>query len=107
LPAKASRQFRETKGFAVLDHAFLPFWLFSTRLFAPRHNARIQFLIAQTRILRSRIAEAIRKLVRGMAAENVLWGCARIVGELKKIGCRVGKPASSKETNLQPVREIR
>ena len=46
---------RKIKGFALLDHSFLPFWAFFVRLFAPRHNARIQFLIAQTRILRSRI----------------------------------------------------
>ena len=46
---------RKTKGFAILDRTLLPFWALFARLFAPRYNARIQFLIAQTRILRSRI----------------------------------------------------
>jgi len=131
-----------------LDHSFLPLILFFNGLFAPRHSARIQFLLAQVRILRERvdasrivptpeekaellrwgakfdhdidgimevvrpetyrrwlqmkrreipfkklgrprIAEAIRKLVRRMPVENALWGCKRIVGELKKLGCRV------------------
>ena len=38
-----------------MDRTLLPFWAFFARLFAPRYNVRIQFLIAQTRILRSRI----------------------------------------------------
>ena len=46
---------RKTKGFAILDRTLLPFFAFFMRLFAPRHNARIQFLLAQTRILPSRI----------------------------------------------------
>jgi len=35
-----TKDIRETKGFAVLDHSLLPFWAFFARLFAPRHNAR-------------------------------------------------------------------
>ena len=147
---KGSCYFNETKGFAVLEHSFLPFWAFFARLFAPRYNARIQFLIAQTRILRSRIdasrivptpeekaellrwgtsfdhkidgvmevvkpetyrkwlrqmkkripfmrsgrprvPECVRKIVCRMARANLLWGYERIVGELRKIGCRIGR----------------
>lgn len=147
---KGSRCIRKTKGSAILDRTLLPLFAFFMRLFAPLYNARIQFLIAQTRILRSRIdasrivptpeekeelmrwganfdhsingimevvkpatyrkwlrlkrrkvefkksgrpriPECVRKIVRRMAVENVLWGYERIVGELKKIGCRLGK----------------
>ena len=132
---------------------------------ASRYNARIQFLIAQTRILRSRIdasrivptpeekeellrwgasfnhkidgvmevvkpatyrkwlrmkrrkvpfkvsgrpriPECVRKIVRRMAVENVLWGYDRIVGELKKIGCRLGKTTVKrilKEEGIHPL----
>ena len=156
---------RKTKGFAILDRTFLPFWTFCARLFAPRYNARIQFLIAQTRILRSRIdasrivptpeekeellrwgamldhnidgvmdvvkpatyrkwirmkkrkvpfklsgrpriPDCVRNLVRRMAVENVLWGYERIVGELKKIGCRLGRTTVSRilaEEGIHPL----
>ena len=40
---------------------------------------------------RPRIPECVRKIVRRMAVENVLWGYERIVGELKKIGCRLDR----------------
>ena len=40
---------------------------------------------------RPRIPECIRKIVRRMAVENVLWGYERIVGELKKIGRTVSR----------------
>lgn len=40
---------------------------------------------------RSPIAECIKKLVIRMAKENLLWGHQRIVGELNKIGCRIGR----------------
>lgn len=40
---------------------------------------------------RPRVPECIRKIVRMMAVENALWGYERIVDELKKIGCHLGK----------------
>jgi len=40
---------------------------------------------------RPRIPECVRRIVRRMAIENVLWGYERIVGELRKIGCRIGR----------------
>ncbi len=39
---------------------------------------------------RPRIPEAARKLVLRMAEENTRWGFRRIVGELKKLGIRIG-----------------
>ena len=39
---------------------------------------------------RPRIAEATRELVLRLAQENVFWGYRRIVGELKKLGYRIG-----------------
>jgi len=55
---------------------------------------------------RPRIAECIRRLARRMAVENVLWGYQRIVGELKKLGCRVGKTTVKrilKEEGIHPL----
>ena len=71
---KGSRCMRKTKGFAILDRTLLPFFAFFTRLFAPRYNARIQFLIAQTRILRSRI-DASRIVPTPEEKEELMrWG---------------------------------
>ena len=39
---------------------------------------------------RSRIAEAIRRLVHRICGENVTWGYRRICGELKKLGIFIG-----------------
>jgi len=74
---------RKTKGFAILDRTLLPFWAFFARLFAPRWNlclrntnARIQFLIAQTRIFRSRI-DASRIVPTPEEKEELLrWGAS-------------------------------
>ena len=71
---KGSCYFNEMKGFAVLEHSFLPFWAFFARLFAPRYNARIQFLIAQTRILRSRIDASRIVPTPEEKAELLRWG---------------------------------
>jgi len=39
---------------------------------------------------RPRICDDIRSLVRRMGKENGLWGYRRIVGELKKLGIKIG-----------------
>lgn len=55
---------------------------------------------------RPRVPECVRKIVKRMAVENVLWGYERIVGELKKIGCRLRKTTVKrilKEEGIHPL----
>ena len=57
-----------------LDRIFLPFWAFFARLSAPRYNARIQFLIAQVRILRSRVDASRIVPTPEEKADLMRWG---------------------------------
>ncbi|MCF6284854.1 MAG: integrase core domain-containing protein [Candidatus Hydrogenedentes bacterium] len=135
-----------------MNQTFLTFFALAMQWLRPRHNAHLQFMEAQIRILRARIdadrivptpeekaqllrlgalldhdigeimhivrpetyrrwrrqqqrggegfgfkklgrpptAQNIRSLVCRMARENLRWGYRRIVGELKKLGIKIG-----------------
>ena len=99
-----------------MDRTLLPFFAFFMRLFAPRYNARIQFLIAQTRILRSRIdanrivptPEEKEELMRwGAAFDHKMDGVMEVVKYNLRIDLRSLRQQPSAVRPDHPLRQLR